>query len=260
MSRFRNAGLAVLLSLAAAGVARADGVFAGYPYDKVPVPPKDLAVWKALGTGGGRLAAYKPATPPGYYGIGAAPSVAAIAGWSISIPPNGAGLPPGQGTADQGATLFATVCATCHGTFGEGNNGFPALIGGVGSLGSNAPVKTPASYWPFATTLWDYINRAMPYYAPHRFQPDQIYGLVAWILSTDGVVPANWVANAQSVPLVKMPNRDGFFWKDPRPVTHAVACMTKCADPATIRITSNAATMKLTPLETGPVDQMKGHK
>lgn len=259
MSAFRSAALAVLLVFAA-GAARADGDFAGYPYAQTPVPPKVLALWKKIGTGNGRLAAMKPAAPPGYYGIGATPTPEQIAGWSISIPANGAGLPPGQGTPEQGGTLFATVCAACHGTFGEGANGYPQLIGGVGSLGSTAQVKTPANYWPFATTLWDYINRAMPFYAPHRLPPDQIYGLVAWILNTDGVVPSSFVANAKTVPLVKMPNRDGFFWQDPRPVTHAVACMTKCADPAAIRVVSNAATMNLTPRETGPVDTMKGHK
>ncbi|MDE2007154.1 MAG: cytochrome c [Rhodospirillales bacterium] len=259
MSAFRSAALAVLVLLGA-GAARADGVFAGYPYAQTPVPPKVLALWGTLGAGGGKLAAYKPAHPPGYYAIGTAPTQDQIAGWSIAVAPNGAGLPPGQGTADQGSTLFSTVCATCHGTFGEGGNGYPQLLGGMGSLGTLSQVKTPANYWPFATTIFDYINRAMPFYAPHRFPPDQIYALTAFILNSDGVVPANFVANAKTLPLVKMPNRDGFLWQDPRPVTHATACMTKCADPAKITVVSNAATMKLTPLETGPVDHMKGHK
>ncbi len=260
MSAFRNGLLALVLLLGAAGAARADGAFAGYPYAKTPVPPAMLALWKALGTGDGWLARYHPAHPPGYYGIGATATQDQIAGWSIAIPPNGAGLPPGQGTPDQGQMLFSAVCATCHGTFGEGKNGYPALIGGVGSLGTGAPVRTPSSYWPFATGLWDYINRAMPFYAPHRLQPAQIYALVAFLLNTDGVVPGSFVASARTLPLVKMPNVNGFIWKDPRPATHATACMTGCANPAQMKVTASAATMKLTPRLTGPVDHMKGGK
>ncbi|HEX7389484.1 MAG TPA: cytochrome c [Acidiphilium sp.] len=250
MSRFpRIASAAIIL-----GVLSGVGVAVAAP--PVATQAQDRAVWKAEGAGNGSLAKYKPATPPGDYGLGTTPTAAQIADWTIAIPPDGAGLPPGQGSVAQGETIYATDCAMCHGTFGEGANGYPQLAGGEGSLGTPAQVKTVGSYWPYATTVWDYINRAMPFFAPHTLKPDQVYALTAFLLNMNGIVPSDFVADAKSVPAVKMPNRDGFDWKDPRPVTHNTACMTNCADPASIKILSNAATMNLTPRLTGPVDHM----
>lgn len=221
---------------------------------------QDRKVWNEEGTGNGRLSQYKPAHQPGYYGIGTTPTKAQIDGWTIAVPPDGAHLPPGKGTVAQGETIYGSSCAMCHGTFGEGKNGYPQLVGGVGSLGSASPVKTVGSYWPYATTVWDYINRAMPFFAPHTLKPDEVYALTAYILNMNGIVHSSFVADAKSIPAVKMPNRDGFDWKDPRPVTHNTECMTNCANPASIKITSNAVTMNLTPRMTGPVDHMKKGK
>jgi cytochrome c len=221
------------------------------------VSKKNLQIWRTEGDGDGKLAQYEPATKPGYYGIGAAPSAAQIAGWTIAVPPSGAGLPAGSGTAAAGATIYASHCAMCHGGFGEGAHSYPALVGGVGSLGGSSPQKTVGSYWPYATTVWDYINRAMPFYAPHTLKPDEVYALTAYILNMNGVTKSNWVADAKSVPMVKMPNRNAFNWKDPRPVTHNIACMKNCISPSSVKITSNAVTMNLTPRMTGPVDHMK---
>ena len=231
----------------------------GYAWSKI-VPKKDLQVWAAEGSGNGAVAKYKPAHPPGYYAIGKTPTKAQIAGWHIAIPPNGANLPPGKGTVAEGGKVFATECAMCHGSFGEGKNGYPQLVGGVGSLASNAPEKTVGSYWPYATTVYDYINRAMPFFAPHTLKPDQVYSLVAWLLNMNEIVKSDWVADAKTLPLVKMPNRDHWNWKDPRPVTQNKACMTNCANPKDIKITSDASTMDLTPRLTGPLDRMKGGK
>ncbi|MBW4091509.1 MAG: cytochrome c [Proteobacteria bacterium] len=197
------------------------------------------------------------AAAPGSYGIGTTPTEAEIAGWSIAVPPSGANLPPGHGSVSQGSDLFGTVCAVCHGAFGEGVADYPRLAGGVGSLATVAPAETVGSYWPYATTLFDFINRAMPFYAPHSLTPDQVYALTAFILNLNGIVPDGFVADAQTVPAVKMPNRDGFIWKDPRPLTHDTECMTKCVDPASLRITSTAKGDHLTPRTTGPVDDMK---
>lgn len=221
------------------------------------VSKTDLQVWRAEGDGNGRLGRYKPARRPGYYGIGTVPSAAQIAGWTIAVPPGGADLPSGSGTAAAGAAVYASDCAMCHGAFGEGAHDYPALAGGVGSLGGSSPERTVGSYWPYATTVWDYINRAMPFYAPHTLKPDQVYALTAYILNMNGVTRSDWVADAASVPLVRMPNRDGFDWSDPRPVTHNTACMEACVRPSSIRITSSAVTMHLTPRMTGPVDHMK---
>ena len=256
MSSFRKFLLAATGIAAAIVVARAGNAPA--PSYQGIVPAATLKVWRDLGTGDGALTRYKPATPPGHYGIGTAPTTQQIAGWTIAVPPDGANLPPGSGTVAAGEKLFSTDCAMCHGGFGEGAHGYPALAGGVGSLAGSEPQKTVGSYWPYATTLWDYINRAMPFYAPHTLKPDQVYALTAYILNLNGIVKGKFVADAQSVPRVKMPNRDSFNWKDPRPVTHNTACMKDCVPAGSVKITSSAAKMGLTPRTTGPVDNMKG--
>lgn len=228
------------------------------PSPEASISKKNLAIWKQEGTGNGKLATYKPAQPVGYYHLGMKPSAVQIDGWSIAVPPSGANMPPGKGTVDQGSDVFGSECAMCHGTFGEGVAAYPKLAGGVGSLGTAAPVKTVGSYWPYATTLYDYINRAMPFFAPHSLSPDQVYALTAFILNLNGIVHSNFVADAKSVAAVKMPNRDGFDWKDPRPFQHDPECMKNCVNPASLQVTSNAAQSHLTPRTTGPVDTMSG--
>lgn len=251
------AGFAFATAPAAAGDAAGTGAAPSY---KGIVPAKTLKVWRQEGTGNGALAKYQPATPPGHYRIGTTPSAAQIAGWTIAVPPDGANLPPGKGSVAEGGKIYSTHCAMCHGGFGEGANSYPALAGGIGSLASAAPQKTVGSYWPYATTLWDYINRAMPFYAPHTLKPDEVYALTAFILNLNNIVRNDFVADAKTVPLIKMPNRDSFNWKDPRPGTHNTACMKNCVPASSVRITSDATTMDLTPRMTGPVDDMKGNK
>jgi cytochrome c len=138
----------------------------------------------------------------------------------FAIPPSGKGLPPGSGTAKAGATVFAENCAACHGDKLEGNPakgiGGDKLLGGRGTLASKAPVKTVESYWPYATTLFDYIKRAMPFSAPGSLTDDQVYSVVAYILSEGKVIKPTEVMNAQTLPKVAMPNRDGFI-PDSRP-------------------------------------------
>lgn len=254
-------GAAVLFAAMPPAYAGASGQSAVAPPSyKGIVPEKILKIWKEEGTGNGALSHYKPETAPGHYKIGTTPTKEQIAGWTIAVPPNGANLPPGKGTVNEGETIYSTHCAMCHGGFGEGKNGYPALVGGVGSLASASPEKTVGSYWPYATTLWDYINRAMPFYAPHTLKPDQVYALTAFILNMNDIVKSDFVADAKTVPHVKMPNRNSFNWKDPRPVTHNTACMTNCAPSSSVKITSDAAKMGLTPRMTGPVDHMKNGK
>lgn len=236
------------------------GTPASAPSYKGIVPEKILKVWKDEGTGNGALEKYKPATGVNHYRIGTVPTAEQIAGWTIAVPPDGANLPPGKGTPAEGEKIYSMDCAMCHGGFGEGANAYPALVGGIGSLASAAPQKTVGSYWPYATTLWDYINRAMPFFAPHTLKPDQVYALTAFILNMNDIVKSDFVADAKTVPQVKMPNRNSFNWKDPRPLTHNKACMKNCTSPSSVKITSNAATMGLTPRMTGPVDDMKNGK
>jgi S-disulfanyl-L-cysteine oxidoreductase SoxD len=197
---------------------------------------------------------------PGQFGYGKVPTPAEIAGWNIDARgTDGAGLPPGRGTVDRGADVFAQQCAACHGTFGEGEGRFPKLMGGEGTLTADRPEPSVGSYWPYAPTLWDYINRAMPFIAPHSLPADDVYALTAYILNFNNIVPGNFVADRDSLPKVKMPNRDNFTWKDPRPDTAATECMKNCTDPQSVKIISTAEGKNLTPRTTGPLDRMQGN-
>ena len=198
------------------------------------------------------------AAEPGYYGYGERATPGQIAGWDIDARgEDGVGLPPGSGTVRRGEDVYAEQCAACHGTFGEGEGRFPKLVGGAGTLRDDRPELTVGSYWPFAPTLWDYINRAMPMPAPHTLSADDVYALTAYILNLNDIVPNEFVADRESLPNVKMPNRDNFLWIDPRPDTMAKPCMSGCANPTDIRITSTAEGKKLTPRTTGPLDTMQ---
>lgn len=142
--------------------------------------------------------------------LGQAVSPADLAAWDISIAPDGIGLPAGQGTSAQGETVFFSKCQACHGEKGAGKPN-DVLVGGAGSLAAGRPpVKTVGSFWPYATTLFDYIRRAMPYNEPKSLTADEAYAVSAYILALNGIIGAGDVIDAQSLPKVKMPNRDGF--------------------------------------------------
>jgi mono/diheme cytochrome c family protein len=141
--------------------------------------------------------------------LGAPASAADIAAMDVSIGPDGAGLPPGSGTPKQGAEVYATKCIMCHGP--EGANGVnDRLVGGQGSLTSATAVKTIGNYWPYATTVFDYVRRAMPYPAPHSLTDAEAYAVTAYLLHLNGIIGADDVMDATSLPKVKMPNRTGF--------------------------------------------------
>lgn len=205
----------------------------------------------------GLLALGLPATgmakTPGYYGYGEPATQEQISGWNIDVRPDGKGLPPGSGSVSDGANIFQVHCASCHGTFGQGMGRYPALAGGRGSLTDDRPEKTVGSYWPYATTLWDYINRAMPFYASQSLSDDHVYALVAYVLNLNNIVPADFVATQDNLADVEMPNSDGFIHPDPRPDTHNTACMDDCKDPADIEIISTTEGKNLTPATTGPL-------
>ena len=134
----------------------------------------------------------------------------------ITVLPDGRGLPPGSGSVSAGAAVYTKYCQGCHGEKGSGKPQ-DQLTGGLGTLASPKPVKTPASYWPVATTLFDYIRRAMPITAPQSLTNDEVYAVTAYILSIDGIVPADAVLDAKMLPKVKMPNHDGFVSWWPKP-------------------------------------------
>lgn len=133
-----------------------------------------------------------------------------LAAWDISIPPSGEGLPAGSGTASQGTIVYGQKCLACH---GEDAAGKPAdsLVGGVGTLRSKNPVRSVGSFWPYATTLFDYIRRAMPYNKSKSLSDDELYAVCAFILAKNGIIAEDFVLDAKTLPQVKMPNRDGFI-------------------------------------------------
>ena len=148
-------------------------------------------------------------------GLGQPLSVVDAAPWDISIQPDGTGLPPGEGTAAAGAQLFATHCVACHGQGGAGQPN-DKLVGGQGTLTQLQQVRTVGSYWPYATTIFDYIRRAMPFQAPESLTNDQVYSLTAYLLAENGIIKQSDTLNAQTLAQVKMPNRDGFIMAYPK--------------------------------------------
>jgi mono/diheme cytochrome c family protein len=143
------------------------------------------------------------------YGFGRPATPREIAGWDIEISPDGAGLPPGHGGVGQGEAIFADKCASCHGPHGEGKP-MDQLVGGIGTLSDKKPVKTVGSFWPYATTLFDFVRRAMPLNAPQSLTPDEVYAVSAYILFLNGIVPQDATLDARTLARIKMPNRDGF--------------------------------------------------
>lgn len=149
------------------------------------------------------------------YGLGRAATEEEIRAWNMDVSPTGEGLPPGQGTVKQGAQVYAVKCAMCHGSAGiEGPK--DKLVGGRDTLTSPKPVRTIGSYWPYATTLYDYIHRAMPFNAPQSLTSDETYSVIAWLLFQNQVIAEDAVIDAQTLPKIQMPNRNGFI-PDPRP-------------------------------------------
>lgn len=188
------------------GIARALALCAGF------------ALWAGLAHAAGGQAAPTDLA----YGFGVEPTKAELARF-VSPLPDGRGLPAGSGSVAQGQLVYEQQCAVCHGADLEGGIG-DRLVGGRGTLvnsdATKAPVKTVESYWPYATTLFDYIKRSMPFTAPGSLEDDEVYAVSAYILHRGGIVDADAVLDAGSLAQVRMPNRDGFV-PDPRPQAYA---------------------------------------
>jgi cytochrome c len=135
----------------------------------------------------------------------------------LTVFPDGRGLPVGKGTAVRGEAVYKEKCAVCHNDRGEGREQqWPALVGGIGSLATPKPKKTVGSYWPYATTVWDYINRSMPFDHPRTLATDDVYAVTAFVLYLNGIVEQGKELNEKTLPQVLMPNRNGFV-PDRRP-------------------------------------------
>jgi cytochrome c len=150
------------------------------------------------------------------YGFGRPATLAQIKAWDVDVSPGGDNLPPGSGSVSQGQQVYAADCAMCHGTMGQGGP-MDRLVGGEGTLNTKTPVKTIGSYWPYATTVFDYVRRAMPFNKPGTLGNDEVYAVTAYLLHLNGIVDANAVMNAKTLTNVKMPNEANFITHDPRP-------------------------------------------
>jgi S-disulfanyl-L-cysteine oxidoreductase SoxD len=169
---------------------------------------KLLATWIVLLASTAALA-----QTPSYKNVGRTPTNEEIRAVDISIGPDGKGLPPGQGTAKEGVPIYAAKCAVCHGGAGEGNKIGPRLVGSKADLETFTtlrPAKSVGSYWPYATTVWDYINRAMPRNQAGNLSANEVYALTAFILAKSGIIQEGDVMDAKTLPKVQMPNRNGF--------------------------------------------------
>ncbi|HET7033024.1 MAG TPA: cytochrome c, partial [Casimicrobiaceae bacterium] len=170
----------------------------------------------------------------GKFGLGKPATPEEIAGWDIDVKPDGMGLPRGHGSVAEGQAIYDAKCASCHGTFGESNS-YLQIAGGVGTLASDSPIRTTGSKLNYATTLFDYIRRAMPFNAPQSLTADEVYALTAYVLNLNDILSADAVVDQDSLPKLKLPNRDGFttahgfMRRDGKPDTSDVACMKNCA-------------------------------
>jgi len=142
--------------------------------------------------------------------LGVPVTAAQIAAWDISVAPDGVGLPPGSGTPARGAIVYEQKCQACHGIKGAGQPN-DRLVGGQGTLAGKTPVRTIGSYWPYATTVFDYVRRAMPYLQPQSLSDDEVYAVTAYLLNLNGIIGETDEMNARTLPKVTMPNRSSFI-------------------------------------------------
>ncbi|HPD93508.1 MAG: c-type cytochrome [Rhodobacter sp.] len=182
-------------------------------------------------------------------GLGRAALPAEIAAWDVSVQPNGHGLPVGSGDVLTGEDLWVENCAMCHGDFGEGAGAYPVIAGGDGTLTNRRPVKTVGSYWPYLSTVFDYVHRSMPFGNAQILTPDDTYAIVAYILYSNGLVEDDFTLSNENFTDVVMPNAEGFYPDDRDEsevplFTHEV-CMTGCG-PA-VHITHRATDLQSTP-------------
>ena len=159
--------------------------------------------------------------PPARYGIGSPASDSLVSAWDVDIGPDGAGLPPGSGSHAKGAAVYAAQCAACHGARGEGLGAYPKLVGrdpreGFPFARDPKLVKTIGNYWPYATTLFDYVRRTMPLTSPGSLTDDEVYAVVAFLLAENEVIARDAVLDARALPAVRMPARDRFVVDDRR--------------------------------------------
>ena len=183
------------------------------------------------------------------YNIGKLATKTEVAGWDIDVRPDGVGAPKGSGNAIDGEEIYVNRCAACHGDFGEGVDRWPVLVGGDGTLASHDPEKTTGSYWPYASTIFDYVYRSMPFGEAQTLTHNETYKLVAYLLNMNEIIDEDFVLSDKNIGKIKMPNASGFLLPDPRPdVTKykdGQPCMKNCDVP--LKIIGKARDIDVTP-------------
>jgi cytochrome c len=199
----------------------------------------------------GATPASAQADKPHRYDIGRAATAQEIAGWDIDVRPDGRGLPPGRGSVKDGEGVYMSRCAACHGEFGEGAGRWPPLAGGRGSLASHDPNRTVGSYFPYASSVLDYVRHAMPFGDAQSLAPDELYAVVAYVLFLNDVVDETFVLSAETWPNVRLPNERGFIDDDressERAFWNARPCMRDCK--TEVRVLNRAKALDVTPVE-----------
>ena len=211
----------------------------------------------------GALAQDKSAMPgqpgaafaPAPLGLGRLVTKEELKGWDIVVRPDGHGRPPGRGSVKEGEALYQERCASCHGEFGEGKDRWPALIAGSGKLTDDDPKRGVGNYWPYATTLFDYIKRAMPFGNAQSLSDNEVYAITAYVLHLNDMLKADAVLDGPALLKIKLPNA-GNFVADPRPDVKSPLCMKDCK--AKVEIHSEARKIDVTPGdERGKKDEKK---
>ena len=184
------------------------------------------------------------------FGLGREAVPEEISAWDIDVRPDGKGLPDGSGSINEGDEIFQEQCAYCHGAFAEGEGRWPVLAGGHNTLKDPRPVKTIGSYWPYASTVFDYINRAMPFGYAQSLTPDQVYALTAYLLYMNEIVnDEEFVLSKENLASIEMPNEDSFFIDENLPDVPTLAdgepCMKACK--ASVEVTKRARVIDVTP-------------
>ena len=187
----------------------------------------------------------------GKTGIGRIALPEEVAAWDIDLRPDGAGLPAGEGSVKQGEELYLERCAACHGEFGEGAGRYPVLVGGQGTLVKDNPDKTIGSFWPFASTVFDYVRRSMPFGNAQSLSNDELYAITAYVLFLNDVIKdENFELNAKSFKSIKLPNQPNFIDDDrertEKEFWRASPCMKDCA-PGEAKIVGRATAIDVTP-------------
>jgi cytochrome c len=195
-------------------------------------------------------------TPAKKTGLGRAALPEEVAAWDIDVRPDGLGLPKGKGSVKQGEEIYLERCAMCHGEFGEGAGRYPVLAGGRGSLNKDNPEKTIGSFWPYLSTVFDYVRRAMPFGNAQSLSADETYAITAFLLNLNDIVKDDFVLSDENFKSVPLPNV-GAFYDDDRETSEKAfwkknPCMSNCG-PAPAKVTSRARVLDVTPdSKTGP--------